>query len=105
MNKGNLLLFVPHKNLRHGEHIKPCLKIFIFFKSYFGASVAIKIHFNCIMFYTIYLREFIVITHYVNVSVLIKFSQKTSVFNIIIISSRNKHMFSMCIRIASVRRF
>ena len=53
--------------------------------------------------YTIYLYSH---HHYVNVSVLIKFSQKTSVFTLIIISSPYKnHMFWMCIRIASVRRF
>ena len=45
------------------------------------------------------------VAHYVHVSVLIKFSQKTSVFTLIIISSPLNHMFWVCIRIASPRRF
>ena len=45
------------------------------------------------------------VVHYVKISVLIKFSQKTSVFTLIIISSPYSHMFWMCIRIASMRRF
>ena len=44
-------------------------------------------------------------THYANFSVLIKFSQKTSVFTLISISDLKNRMFWMCIRIASVRRF
>ena len=41
--------------------------------------------------------------HYVNVSVLIKFSQNTSIFTVIIISSPYNHMFWMCIRISPRR--
>ena len=37
-----------------------------------------------------------------SLSILIKFSQKTSIFTLIIISSPLNHMFWMCIRIASI---
>ena len=51
------------------------------------------------------LSKIIPYLHYVNVSVLIKFSQKTSVFTLIIISSPLNQIIWMCIRIPSVRRF